>query len=389
MISVTRLLTDEINFGDSLRYNIKIASNNNYKPVVVWNMTKACNLNCMHCYSDSNKEFGEKEFTTEEAEKFIDTLIDFKVPVLLFSGGEPLLRQDLIHLIKYTVSKGIRAVISTNGTLISKEKAALLKESGVKYVGISLDGIGGNNDKFRGKNGAYEAALAGIRNCIEVGQKTGLRFTINKHNYKDIEMIFELIEKEKIPRVCFYHLAYSGRGSSMQNEDITDEEKRAVVKLIMDKTLDFHNRGIKVEILTVDNHADGVYIYNLVKEFDTKRGDKIIELLKINGGNRSGIAIGNVDWNGDVHPDQFSQDITLGNIRERTFGDIWSDTSNPVMAGFKNRKPLLEGRCGDCRWLDICNGNFRARAAANGNLWGEDPACYLTNEEIGITKRGE
>ena len=202
-------------------------------------------------------------------------------------------------------------------------------------------------------------------------------------------MIFELIEKEKIPRVCFYHLAYSGRGSSMQNEDITDEEKRAVVKLIMDKTLDFHNRGIKVEILTVDNHADGVYIYNLVKEFDTKRGDKIIELLKINGGNRSGIAIGNVDWNGDVHPDQFSQDITLGNIRERTFGDIWSDTSNPVMAGFKNRKPLLEGRCGDCRWLDICNGNFRARAAANGNLWGEDPACYLTDEEIGITKRGE
>ena len=320
---------------------------------------------------------------------FSDTLTDFKVPVLLFSGGEPLLRQDLIHLIKYTVSKGIRVVISTNGTLISKEKAALLKESGVKYVGISLDGIGENNDKFRGKNGAYEAALAGIRNCIEVGQKTGLRFTINKHNYKDIEMIFELIEKEKIPRVCFYHLAYSGRGSSMQNEDITDEEKRAVVKLIMDKTLDFHNRGIKVEILTVDNHADGVYIYNLVKEFDTKRGDKIIELLKINGGNRSGIAIGNVDWNGDVHPDQFSQDITLGNIRERTFGDIWSDTSNPVMAGFKNRKPLLEGRCGDCRWLDICNGNFRARAAANGNLWGEDPACYLTNEEIGITKRGE
>ena len=390
MISVTKLLCDTEYFGDSLRYSPGSMGQVNgatqgQGPVVVWNTTRTCNLKCIHCYSNSESKKYEGELDTGEALRFIDHLAEFKVPVILFSGGEPLLREDLIELVTYARSKGIRATISTNGTLLSKEKVATLMDLGVGYIGVSLDGIGENNDRFRGREGAFAAALTGIRNCIEIGQRTGLRFTINKHNYNELNAIFDLIEAENIPRVCFYHLVYAGRGSKMVEEDITRQEARLAMDLIMARTLDFHRRGLQKEILTVDNHADGVYLYMMLKEKDPARAQGVLDLLRLNGGNRTGIAIGAVDWYGNVHPDQFTQNHTFGNVRERKFGDIWTDKSQPVLAGLKNRKPLLKGRCAACRWLDICNGNFRARAeAVTGDFWESDPACYLTDEEIGI-----
>jgi putative heme d1 biosynthesis radical SAM protein NirJ1 len=390
LISVTKLLCDTEYFGDSLRYSPGSMGQVNgatqgQGPVVVWNTTRTCNLKCIHCYSNSESEKYEGELDTGEALRFIDQLAEFKVPVILFSGGEPLLREDLIELVTYARSKGIRATISTNGTLLSREKVATLKDLGVGYIGVSLDGIGENNDRFRGREGAFTAALTGIRNCIEIGQRTGLRFTINKHNYSELNAIFDLIEAENIPRVCFYHLVYSGRGSKMVEEDITRQEARLAMDLIMARTLDFHRRGLQKEILTVDNHADGVYLYMKLKEKDPERARGVLELLRLNGGNRTGIAIGAVDWYGNVHPDQFTQNHTFGNVRERKFGDIWTDISQPVLAGLKNRKPLLKGRCAACRWLDICNGNFRARAeAVTGDFWESDPACYLTDKEIGL-----
>jgi putative heme d1 biosynthesis radical SAM protein NirJ1 len=390
LISVTKLLCDTEYFGDSLRYSPGSMGQVNgatqgQGPVVVWNTTRTCNLKCIHCYSNSESKKYEGELDTGEALRFIDHLAEFKVPVILFSGGEPLLREDLIELVTYAKSKGMRATISTNGTLLSRDKVATLKNLGVGYIGVSLDGIGENNDRFRGREGAFAAALTGIRNCIEIGQRTGLRFTINKHNYSELNAIFDLIEAENIPRVCFYHLVYAGRGSKMVEEDITRQEARLAMDLIMERTLDFHRRGLQKEILTVDNHADGVYLYMKLKEKDPARAQIVLDLLRLNGGNRTGIAIGAVDWYGNVHPDQFTQNHTFGNVRERKFGDIWTDKSQPVLAGLKNRKPLLKGRCAACRWLEICNGNFRARAeAVTGDFWESDPACYLTDEEIGI-----
>lgn len=390
MISVTKLLCDTEYFGDSLRYSPGSMGQVNgatqgQGPVVVWNTTRTCNLKCIHCYSSSESKKYEGELDTGEALRFIDHLAEFKVPVILFSGGEPLLREDLITLVTYAKSKGIRATISTNGTLLSRERTAILKNLGVGYIGVSLDGIGENNDRFRGREGAFAASLTGIRNCIEIGQRTGLRFTINKHNYSELNDIFDLIEAENIPRVCFYHLVYAGRGSKMVEEDITRQEARLAMDLIMARTLDFHRRGLQKEILTVDNHADGVYLYMKLKEKDPARAQIVLDLLRLNGGNRTGIAIGAVDWYGNVHPDQFTQNHTFGNVREGKFGDIWTDISQPVLAGLKNRKPLLKGRCAACQWLDICNGNFRARAeAVTGDFWESDPACYLTDEEIGI-----
>ncbi|SHK11713.1 putative heme d1 biosynthesis radical SAM protein NirJ1 [Desulforamulus aeronauticus] len=389
MIGVSKLLCGTQNYGDSLRYahgtqgqvHGAVAG---HGPVVVWNSTRTCNLKCRHCYSESDSK-KYKELSTEEAKRFIDDLAEFNVPVLLFSGGEPLVRPDFFELAEYTKQKGIRTTISTNGTLITPEVAQRLKNIGVGYVGISLDGIGEVNDRFRGKQGSFEAALAGIRNCLAVDQRVGLRFTINRHNYKELNEIFDLIEKENIPRVCFYHLVYSGRGSEMIKEDISPEESRAVLDLIMERTMDFQRRGIDKEILTVDNHADAIYIYLKLLKEDPERARQVLELLARNGGNRTGIAIGEVDWEGNVHADQFTRNHRFGNVRERKFGDIWTDLSHPILAGLKDRKPLLKGRCAKCQWLGLCNGNFRARAeAVHGDFWAEDPACYLTDEEIGI-----
>ena len=388
MISITKLLMDVPNFGDTLRYTPEAHEARNgvsegRGPVVVWNCTKTCNLNCVHCYARSEAIKYQNELTHEEGLSLIDQLADFKVPVILFSGGEPLLRPDFFELANYAASKGIRPTISTNGTRIDEDIAKRLKDMGVGYVGISLDGCEATHDKFRGKPGAFQMALRGIRNCVATGQKVGLRFTITRDNVQDLNSIFDLLERENIDRVCFYHLVYSGRGSSMVERDLNHEESRRAMDLIIERTLDFKARGVNKEILTVDNHADAVYLYLKMKERDPVLGERILKLIQSNGGNRSGMAFGNIDSVGNVHPDQFTQYITLGNVRERPFGEIWTDLSNPILAGLKDRKLLLKGRCPKCAYLNLCNGNFRTRAeAVTGDFWAQDPACYLTDEEI-------
>ena len=392
MISVTKLLFATEYFGDSLRYTDKAHKARNgvregMGPVVVWNSTRTCNLKCRHCYMSSDAKKYQNELTTAEAKQFIDDLADFNVPVLLFSGGEPLIRPDFFELADYAAKKGVRPTLSTNGTLITPEVARKIKDIGVGYVGISLDGLREVNDKFRGKAGAFEAAMNGIKNCVAVDQRVGLRFTINHHNIQELENIFDFIEEENINRVCFYHLVYSGRGNQMMDEDVTAEESRRAMDIIIRRTRDFEERGLKKEILTVDNHCDGVYMYlKALQEGKDELAQQIKKYIAMNGGNRSGMAFAEVDPLGYVHPDQFTQHHTFGNVRERKFGDIWQDTTNPIMAGLKDRKPLLKGRCSKCKFLDNCNGNFRTRAEARtGDFWESDPSCYLTDEEIGIT----
>lgn len=392
MISVTKLLFATEYFGDSLRYTDNAHKERNgvregMGPVVVWNSTRTCNLKCRHCYMSSDAKKYQNELTTAEAKQFIDDLADFNVPVLLFSGGEPLIRPDFFELADYAAKKGVRPTLSTNGTLITPEVARKIKDIGVGYVGISLDGLREVNDKFRGKAGAFEAAMNGIKNCVAVDQRVGLRFTINHHNIQELENIFDFIEEENINRVCFYHLVYSGRGNQMMDEDVTAEESRRAMDIIIRRTRDFEERGLKKEILTVDNHCDGVYMYlKALQEGKDELAQQIKKYIAMNGGNRSGMAFAEVDPLGYVHPDQFTQHHTFGNVRERKFGDIWQDTTNPIMAGLKDRKPLLKGRCSKCKFLDNCNGNFRTRAEARtGDFWESDPSCYLTDEEIGIT----
>lgn len=391
MIGISKLYCGAVEPADVLRYNREssrlpshlLQFSRDKRPVVVWNMTRRCNLRCIHCYSSSQNIQYSDEMTTAEAEEMIEDLAAFGCPVLLFSGGEPLMREDLPELAQYAVSRGMRAVLSTNGTLLTREKASVFKKIGLSYIGVSLDGLQTTHDRFRGVAGAYEAAMKGIRVCREEGIKVGVRFTINRKNAADIPAIFDLLEAEDIPRVCFYHLVYSGRGSALVAEDLSHEETRRTVDLILDRTRDLFERGLPKEVLTVDNHADGPYLYLRMLKEDPRRAAEVLELLKMNEGNSSGNGIGCVSWDGEVHPDQFWRGISLGNVRRRPFSGIWTDPTNDLLTRLKDKKPHLQGRCAACRWLDVCGGNFRARAeAVTGDLWAPDPACYLTDKEI-------
>ncbi|APH38131.1 12,18-didecarboxysiroheme deacetylase [Methanohalophilus halophilus] len=396
MIGISKLYCGTVEPSDALRYgrhSSRLPSHllqfsKDKKPVVVWNITRKCNLKCIHCYAQADDKDFEDELSTEEGKRLIDDLAEFKTPVILFSGGEPLVRKDLPELAEYAVSKGLRAVISTNGTLIDMDMAKKLKEIGLSYVGISIDGTEETNDRFRGQQGAFKKALEGVHNCMKAGIKVGLRFTINKSNFREIPAIFDLLEEEGIPRICFYHLVYAGRGSDLIKQDLTHEESRETLDLIMDRTKQLYEKGIKPEVLTVDNHCDAPYLYMKLKDEEPERAAEVLDLMKMNGGNSTGVGIGCVSWDGTVHPDQFWRHYTIGNIRDRPFSEIWTDLSDNLLAGLKDRKPLLKEhakRCGQCKWLDICNGNFRVRAeAVYGNAWADDPACYLTDEEIGL-----
>jgi 12,18-didecarboxysiroheme deacetylase len=391
MIGISKLYCGTVEPSDALRYgraSSRLPSHllqfsRDKRPVVVWNITKQCNLKCIHCYAHAKNIPFDNELSTKDGKNLIDDLARFNVPVLLFSGGEPLIRKDLPELAAYTVEKGIRAVISTNGTLISQKTAHLLKDIGLSYVGISLDGMEKINDRFRGVKGAFQSALDGINNCKEAGIKVGLRFTINKFNESEISKIFTLLDEMEIPRVCFYHLVYAGRGSKLVEEDLSHEETRAAVDLIIDLTKKLHEDGKPKEVLTVDNHADGPYIYLRLLKENPKRAEEALELLKMNEGNNSGRGIGCISWDGEVHADQFWRHYSFGNILKRPFSEIWTDTSDPLMKKLKEKKKYVKGRCSTCRWLDICAGNFRVRAeAVTDDVWATDPACYLTDEEI-------
>lgn len=396
MIGISKLYCGAVEAHDVLRYNRKskdlpgsmLQFSRDKKPVVVWNCTQTCNLKCVHCYAGSENRCYQNELSTQEAKAMIDDLAAFGSPVLLFSGGEPTMRHDLAELMHYAKSKGMRVVISTNGTLITAAMAREFAEVGLSYVGVSLDGGRETHDRFRGIAGSFDRALEGIRNSKAAGIKVGLRMTINKRNHQDIDEIFSIMNDEGVNRACFYHLVYAGRGSELIGEDLDHAQTRTVVRHIMDLTKKCFSQGKKPEILTVDNHADAVYIYlELLKE-NPERAEEVMRLLEWNQGNSSGNGIGCVSWDGTVYADQFWRHFSLGNVRERPFSEIWTDTScstpqSERMFRLKDKRPFVKGRCGRCRWLNICGGNFRVRAeAATGDTWGADPACYLTDEEI-------
>lgn len=396
MINISKLYCDELTPGDWLRYGVRGSQCEGEtvpkraaerRPVVVWNITGRCNLKCVHCYNNSGADAAGWEPATVEARAVLDDLASYGVPSVLFSGGEPLMRGDLFELIRYAVDKGLRTVISTNGTLISKQKAQQIRQAGVSYVGISLDGIGPVNDRFRGVEGAFEAAAAGIRNCMEAGVRVGLRLTLTGRNVQDLDGLFEFIETQGIERACFYHLVPSGRGKGLLTENLTHARTREAVETILAKTRAFKAAGKRTDILTVDNHTDGVYLYLKLRAQDPRRAADVLKLLEWNGGglNSSGVGIGCIDYNGKVHADQFWGHYDLGDIREKKFSEIWSDEREPLLAGLRRRRDHVKGRCRLCRFFNLCGGSLRVRADLYYNdPWAPDPACYLTNEEIGL-----
>jgi len=391
MLGVSQLLTGEATEGDALRYNRHSGAlpakllhySEDKRPVVVWTSTRTCNLHCAHCYTDSFDETYPDELTTDEALAMVDDLADLGSPVLLISGGEPLRRHDLFEVATHARARGMRVVISTNGTLITAEKAARLKEVGVSYVGISIDGRPATHDKFRGMLGAFEASMQAIKHCQQVGLNVGLRYTLTRANIVDLPWLFELMVERDVHRLCVYHLAPTGRGAKIQGFAPSSEETRAAVDTIFERTRALDASGFKVDVLTADNHADAAYLSLHLAKTNPERGESVHQMLAWNGGNQSGRAIACIAPNGDVYADQFWRWRPLGNIREQKFSSIYRDDPPELVRMLRDRTALLPERCRNCAFLDVCNGNFRSRAeATTGELWGMDPLCYLTDDEV-------
>ncbi len=378
MIGISKLYFGTIEESDKLRYRTGV----HRRPVVVWNCTPACNLACSHCYAATAGE--QKVLTTAQARAVIDDLAAFGVPVILFSGGEPFARPDIRELAEYAKSKGIRVTFSTNGTLIDDAWADWIRDLSVSYVGISIDGTEAIHDTFRRHPGAYQKSLAAIRRLRDRNVKVGLRVTMTRDNVAAIPAIFDLMRTERVPRICLYHLVYTGRGKEIAATDLDHAEARAALDTIVAEAHTSFDAGFPIEVLTVDNHCDGIALYLKMKAEGHPNADKTLELLTLNGGNSSGEGIGCISWDGTVYPDQFWRNHPVGNVLDKPFSQIWGNPEpGSLLDLMRRKKELVKGRCRTCRWLDLCGGNFRARGeAVTGDLWGEDPTCYLTDAEI-------
>jgi heme d1 biosynthesis radical SAM protein NirJ len=354
-------------------------------PVVIWNLIRRCNLTCKHCYSISADKDFPGELSTAEIFSVMDDLKAFRVPVLILSGGEPLLRVDIFDIARRAKAMGFYVGLSSNGTLITPENIERIAAIDFDYVGVSLDGMHETHDKFRRMAGAFAKSLAGIRLCRDAGLKVGVRFTMTQDNARDLPALLKLVEDEAIDRFYFSHLNYAGRGNKNRKDDAQHRLTREAMDLLFDTCRDYQQRGLAKEFTSGNNDADGVYFWYWVQRRFPERAAHIRAKLVQWGGNSSGVNVANIDNLGNVHPDTMWWHYNLGNVRERPFSDIWQDTSDPLMAGLKAYPRKLKGRCGECAHFDICGGNTRVRAQQlTGDPWQEDPACYLDDEEIGL-----
>ena len=352
-------------------------------PVVIWNLIRRCNLTCKHCYSISADIDFKGELSTDEVYTVMDDLKSFGVPVLILSGGEPLLRPDIFDISRRAKATGFYVGLSSNGTLIDEHNIDAIAAIGYDYVGISIDGVRHTHDRFRQKEGAFDASMQGIRLCRERDIKVGLRFTMTEDNATELPDMLQLMADEGVNKFYLSHLNYAGRGNRNRDSDVRLNITRSAMDLLFETALAHAQRGDDVEFVTGNNDADGVYLLQWVMQHYPDKADHIAAKLRQWGGNSSGVNIANIDNLGEVHPDTFWWHYGLGNVRQRPFSAIWPDTSDPIMKGLKAAPRLIKGRCGSCRYFNICGGNTRVRALQlTGDPWAEDPACYLTDAEI-------
>ncbi|MDO5620865.1 MAG: heme d1 biosynthesis radical SAM protein NirJ [Paracoccus sp. (in: a-proteobacteria)] len=356
------------------------------KPVVIWNLTRTCNLKCRHCYTVSSDHVFPGELTHEQAMGVLRDLSDFRIPALILSGGEPMSRFDFWELAEEARRLDFRHLsLSTNGTKINAKNVDRLADLGFDYVGISLDGIGAVNDWFRGVEGAFDDALAGVRACKSRGVKVGLRFTITEQNGKDLPAMLDLCESEGVDKFYLSHLVYAGRGDKHRGDDTEHGHTRRAMDLLIERAWDAVSNDRPLEIVTGNNDADAVWFMRWAEQrFDPQAVAHVADHLRAWGGNSSGLGVGNIDPQGRVHPDTYWSDYTIGSVKDKPFSQWWTG-DDPMLATLRTRPRPLKGRCGACAYKDICGGNTRIRALQlTGDPWAEDPACYLSAQEIGV-----
>lgn len=355
------------------------------KPVVIWNLTRRCNLKCRHCYTVSADVDFPGELSHAQAMATLADLGDFGIPALILSGGEPLDRRDLFEIAAEARKRVRMLALSTNGTKIHGETADRVAEIGFDYVGISIDGVGSTNDWFRGVEGAFADALRGVRACKARGIKVGLRFTLTRDNAPQLTDLLKLCDDEGVDKFYLSHLVYAGRGDKNRGEDAMHRHTRQALDALIDRAWVAAAEDAPLDIVTGNNDADAVYLLHwAARHFEAERVAHLRAHLEAWGGNSSGLGVANIDTLGRVHPDTYWSVYTVGNVKTAKFSEIWTG-SDPMLAQLRQRPRPLKGRCGACAHKAVCGGNTRIRALQlTGDPWAEDPACYLSDREIGV-----
>ena len=345
--------------------------------IAIWNFTNRCNLSCMHCYSKSTLDEVDT-LTTEQIKKTILEMRANGIKFIIFSGGEPLTRKDLFEIADFCKENGIVTYLSSNGLYFTKGNVQKIVDT-FNYVGISIDGDKETHDHFRGLKGAFTETLKAVLLANSTGAKVGIRFTITKETLGSLEYIFDLVEKHNIPKIYISHLVYSGRGLDNLKMDLTKEQRRTSVEFILNKAFKYYRENRDIEIVTGNMEQDAILFLDKFSEEYPELRETMREKLVTWGGNSAGRKLLNINSEGDVRPDPFFP-LTVGNIIEQNFGDIWQ--KGELLDQLRVLPRKISGICAECEQIDICNGGSRARAhAITGDLWSEDPSCYLTQEE--------
>ncbi len=348
--------------------------------IMIWNFTNRCNLLCHHCYSKADAN--EKDtLSFEEIKQTISKLKKSGVNFVIFSGGEPLLRPDIFNIAQCMKDNEIMTYLSTNGMYIKENNVNKIIDT-FNYIGISIDGIEEVHDYFRGQKGAYKKSIDAIKLIQKHGGNAGIRFTITKETQDSFYKMFDLCEELNVNKLYISHLVYSGRGEDNLSIDISKEQRREYVNFIIDKAFEYYEKNSNIDIVTGNMEMDAILLLNRFKKEYPQKVEALKKRLKDWGGNSAGNRLGNMDWAGNVKPDPFFP-FTIGNYLQTSFDKIWTSKKNELLNKLRQSPREIKGKCSLCEYIDICNGGSRSRAyAITGDLWEEDPSCYLTDDEI-------
>jgi heme d1 biosynthesis radical SAM protein NirJ len=353
-------------------------------PVVIWNLLRRCNLTCKHCYATSADSPFRDELDSAEALRVIDDLHDAGVRVLILSGGEPLLREDLFQLAAHARDLGLFVALSSNGTLIDEGNIERIAAARFDYVGISLDGLEAVHDHWRQQAGSFAASLRAVDLCRERDIRVGLRTTLTRHNYPQLPALLALMREHDVHKFYLSHLNYSGRGKRSRKADAHHQMTRDAMQQLFAQAWEDVQQGRESDFVSGNNDADAILLLQWVATHLPQHRERLERMLRAWGGNASGGGIANIDNVGDVHPDTYWWQHRVGNVRRQSFRELWLEQPDPLLQRLRQHPRTVGGRCAQCRWLAICNGNTRTRAWAEGDLWGADPGCYLSDTEIGL-----
>jgi len=350
--------------------------------LIVWDFTHQCNLKCNHCYSNSRDARGD-ELTTQQAIGVVDQLADAGVTALAFSGGEPLMRKDFYEVARHAADKGLYVSVATNGTLLTKETVAKLKQAKVNYLDISIDGATAKtHDAFRGVPGAFDKALAGLKNCVEADLCVCIASTATKANFEEFPAIITLAEAIGAERFTYFNFIPTGRGKAHFDQDLSPQEREKLMRYLLARM----SSGCKTTILTTAPQLArvglqcqgpggiGEVTMSMAHMQTVKVTKKAVPLADFIGGCGAGRLYCSLSPQGDVHPCVFLP-VNVGNLKTERFQDIW--LNSPLFKVLRDRGNL-KGTCGKCEFKFICGG-CRARSAAyhNGDMLDSDPGCIM------------